>query len=82
MDTKEKKKARTTPRTPRQTRPSATAREIDAVDDEAVSRTVNVPPAAEDKGTRSVLPGPPIPPKVQDKIRKEKRRHKRFGGGE
>lgn len=69
MRTQEKKKARTTPR---QTKPSAMAREMDVVDDEAVSCTVSVPPAGEDKGTRSVLPGPPIPPKVQDKIRKEK----------
>lgn len=50
---------------------SVTAREAVREDDEAVARAVtdrmNV------KGSRSILPGPPIPPKVQAELRKQKK---------
>ena len=56
---------------PQKSPESATAREDERVDDEAVEDTVNVPAAG--GGDRSVLPGPPIPPREQEKIRNEKK---------
>lgn len=45
---------------------SATDIEKERLDDEAVSEAVNV-----DNGTKSVLPGPPIPPAIQEEIKDE-----------
>lgn len=50
---------------------SATAREVVREDDDAVSRAVT--DRADAEGSQSVLPGPPIPPKVQAELRKQKR---------
>lgn len=58
-----------------QTPDSASAREKVAQGDDAVSKTVNTESDAKD-GTTSVLPGPPIPPDIQDKVRNERQRRK------
>jgi hypothetical protein len=50
---------------------SATARERERVDDDAVRTSLDVGSASVGGETRSVLPGPPIPPDVQDKLRKD-----------
>lgn len=56
---------------PQKSPESATAREEERVDDAAVESVVNVPAG---KGAeRSVLPGPPIPPREQEKIRNERK---------
>jgi hypothetical protein len=57
---------RTDTHEPRSTPESVTDLEKTELDDEAVSKAVT----AED-GTKSVLPGPPIPPDVQAKIKDE-----------
>lgn len=56
---------------PQKSPESATAREEERLDDEAVEDTVNV--SAAEGSARSVLPGPPIPPREQEKIRNEKK---------
>lgn len=50
---------------------SATARELIRDDDDAVSRAVT--DRTDAKGSQSILPGPPIPPKVQAELRKQKK---------
>ncbi|WP_439542250.1 hypothetical protein [Hyphomicrobium sp.] len=50
---------------------SATAREVVRDDDDFVSRAVTDREDA--KGSQSILPGPPIPPDVQEKLRKQKK---------
>jgi len=50
---------------------SATARDAALRDDEAVSKSVNTESDAR-HGTTSVLPGPPIPPEIQDQLRNER----------
>jgi hypothetical protein len=52
---------------------SATAREKVKSDDEAVSRAVTADDRANAPESGSVLPGPPIPPKVQEELRKQKK---------
>jgi hypothetical protein len=54
----------------------AEAREKARRDDEAVRETVTAEPETEEKGTKSVLPGPPIPPSVQNELRNEKQQKK------
>lgn len=50
---------------------SATAREVVRDDDDFVSRAVTDREDA--KGSQSILPGPPIPPEVQEELRKQKK---------
>lgn len=50
---------------------SADAQERTLRDDEAVSKAVTADDEAAEAGTKSVLPGPPLPPEVQDEVRKE-----------
>lgn len=57
---------------------SATDLENSEVDDRAVSDAVNTEGAA--PGTGSVLPGPPIPPRVQAEIRSQQPGEARGGG--
>jgi hypothetical protein len=54
-------------RAPGGTPESVTDLERTELDDEAVSKAVTA-----ENGTKSVLPGPPIPPEVQAKIKNEK----------
>lgn len=51
---------------------SATAREVVRDDDDFVSRAVTDREDA--KGSQSILPGPPIPPTVQEELRKHKQK--------
>jgi hypothetical protein len=48
---------------------SASDREKSAIDDNAVEDALN---ADDNSGVRSVLPGPPIPPEAQAKLKNEK----------
>jgi hypothetical protein len=46
---------------------AATTVEKSAIDDKAISEAVTA-----EEGTKSVLPGPPIPPEVQTEIRQQR----------
>jgi hypothetical protein len=46
---------------------AATTVEKSAIDDQAISEAVTA-----EEGTKSVLPGPPIPPEVQTEIRQQR----------
>lgn len=58
---------------------SATSLEKSRRDDRAVSKAVKATGPSERQGTTSVLPGPPIPPRVQADIREKSQRR---GDGE
>ncbi len=60
---------------------SASGREKTASDDEAVSSAVNIDPATAGEGATSVLPGPPIPPAVQNRLRNEQQTGKTTTSG-
>jgi hypothetical protein len=51
---------------------SATDLEKSKLGDEAVRDAVTTESGSVDRGTGSVLPGPPIPPEVQAEVREEK----------
>jgi len=53
----------------RDTPDGAESREKDRLDDRAVEKAVTNGGPRPDQGTKSVLPGPPIPPELQDDIR-------------
>jgi hypothetical protein len=55
----------------------AESREKVRADDEAVREAVTSEPETAEKGTKSVLPGPPIPPDVQQKLRETEQKPQR-----
>lgn len=59
---------------------SVGAREKAARDDDAVSKSVNTEGDAK-YGTTSVLPGPPIPPEIQEQVRNERQTGDTATGG-
>lgn len=52
---------------------SAEALEKEQTDDDSVERMVTSDAAEKSEGIKSVLPGPPIPPHVQEAVRNKKK---------
>lgn len=53
---------------------SVTDIEKTSIDDDAVSKAVTAESASSESGTKSVLPGPPIPPDLQAKVKDTRQR--------
>jgi hypothetical protein len=66
---------------PGRTPESVTSRERSEIDEDAVSKAVTAENGDAERGTKSVLPGPPIPPEVQAEVRQERQSREARGSG-
>lgn len=67
---------------PEHTPDSATDHEKSEIDDQAVRQAVTASTGSVGNGTRSVLPGPPIPPEVQTELRQGEQTKETRGSGQ